>query len=138
MNKSSIKSLSLSGSLTDGSLLYTLAKNELSEGIWQLSVRDFGYSVKRNNTSQFVQISCNLIKDLREKDYVLQNYMPVIASAKIEGQAGQKQIVYFEPVWFRVTTPEKNIALYFRNPFSDEQIKLNCDLFVTLLLQRIQ
>ena len=138
MNRCQIKSLSLSGSLTNGLLLYTLAKNELTEGIWQLSVRDFGYLVRVNNTSQFVQIACNLIKDLREKNYVVQNYMPVIASAKIEGQEHQKKIVYFEPVWFQITTPERIISLYFRNPFSEELVQINCDVFVTLLLQRVQ
>ncbi len=134
---SSIKSLFVSGSMSNGYLTYSLAKNELSDGIWRLCVRDFGYSVTRNNPSQLIQISCNLIRDIREKNSALQNYLPVIATAKIEGQIGDKNIVYYEPIWFQVTTPEKNILLYFRNSFNEELMELNCDIFVTLLLQRI-
>ena len=137
MIKSSIKSLSFSGSLSNGFLSYTLAKNELSEGLWQLSVRDCGYFVKISKQSEFVQITTNVIKDIREKNYMPQNYMPVIASALIKGQEHEKKIVYFEPVWFGITTPERVIVLHFQNPFNEELIKMNCDIFVTLLLQRI-
>jgi len=137
MNKHSIKSLCLKGALSSGSLKFNFAKYELREGIWQICIREFGYLVKPT-TSIFVQFSCNLIKDLREnKDSVVENFLPVIGSAKLEGKVNEKKIVYFEPIWFQVTTPDKEICLFFRNPFSEELIKNECEVFVTLLLQRV-
>jgi hypothetical protein len=137
MNKYSIKSLSLKGSLSNGMLKYNFAKNELKEGIWQISIREFGYVLKAN-TSTFVQFSTNVIKDLREKNYTVENFMPAIGSAKLEGKTSEKIIVYFEPIWFQITTPDKEICLYFRNPFNEDLIINDCDVFVTILLQRLQ
>ena len=137
MNRGSIKSVSLKGTLTNGYLNYTFPKNELRQGIWQLCIRDFGFIIKENNNSLFVQMSCNLIKDLREKDSAIQSFLPVIASAKVDGKVNEKKIVYFEPIWFQITTPDKEISLFFRNPFNEELITNQYDVFVTILLQRL-
>jgi hypothetical protein len=137
MNKYSIKSLCLKGSLSTGTLKYNFAKNELREGIWQISIREFGYLLK-SNVSTFVQFSTNVIKDLREKNYSVENFLPAIGSAKLEGKPSEKKIVYFEPIWFQITTPDKEICLYFQNPFNEHLIINDCDVFVTLLLQRLQ
>ncbi len=126
----------LKGSLLNGMLKYNFAKNELREGIWQISIREFGYVLKAN-VSTFVQFSINLIKDLREKNYTLENFMPVIGSAKLEGSASEKKIVYFEPIWFQITTPDKEICLFFRNPFNEELIITDSEVFVTLILRRL-
>ena len=91
MNKYSIKSLCFKGALSSGSLKFNFAKYELREGIWQICIREFGYLVKPA-TSIFVQFSCNLIKDLREnKDSVVENFLPVIGSAKLEGKVNEKK-----------------------------------------------
>jgi hypothetical protein len=137
MNKHSIKTLSLSGTLTNGSLKFNFVKNELKEGIWQLSLRELGYTVKANSVSLLVQVSCNLIKDLREKNYVVENYLPIIGSAKLEGKRNEKKIEYFEPIWFQITTPDNKICLFFKNPYNEDLIKTDCEVFVTLLLQRL-
>jgi hypothetical protein len=136
MNKHSIKSLCLKGSLSNGMLKYIFPKNELKEGIWQISVREFGYVLK-SNVSTFVQFSTNVIKDLREKNYSVENFLPVIGSAKLEGKANEKKIVYFEPIWFQITTPDKEICLFFRNAFNEELIISDSEVFVTLILQRL-
>ena len=137
MNKHSIKNVCLTGSLTSGLIKFNLAKNELREGIWQLSVREFGYIVKSKQTSLFVQFSSNLIKDLREKNYVVEKFLPTIGSAKLEGKVGERKIVYFEPIWYQITTPDKEICVYFKDPFDEKLILNECEVFVTLLLQRL-
>jgi hypothetical protein len=136
MNKSSIKSIFLKGKLSNGYLSYSLVKNELREGLWQLSVRDFGFTVKENNTSLFVQMSCNLIKDLREENNIIECFNSVIACAKIDGKVNQKQVVYFDTIWFQITTPDKEVKIFFRNPFNEELIHNECEVFVTIILQR--
>jgi hypothetical protein len=137
MNKSAIKSIFLKGKLSNGCLTYILAKNDLREGLWQLSIRDFGFTVKENNASLFVQMSCNLIKDLREEKNIIESFNSVIACAKIDGKVNQKQVVYFDTVWFQITTPDKEVKIFFRNPFNEELIRNECEVFVTIILQRI-
>jgi hypothetical protein len=78
------------------------------------------------------------VKDSRQKDFQIQNYLPVIASTFINGAGGTKKIVYFDPCWFQITTPDKEVNLYFRNPFDETLVQLNVKVFVTLILQRIQ
>ncbi len=137
MNKHSLKNVCLKGSLTSGLLKFNLAKNELREGIWQLSVREFGYVVKSKPASLFLQFSCNLIKDLREKNYVIENFLPSIGSAKLEGKVNERKIVYFDPIWYQITTPDKEVCLYFKDPFEEKLVLNECEVFVTLLLQRL-
>jgi hypothetical protein len=137
MNKHSIKNVCLKGSLMSGLLKFNLVKNELREGIWQLSVREFGYVVKSKPASLFVQFSSNLIKDLREKNSVIENFLPSIGSAKLEGKVNEKKIVYFDPIWYQITTPDKEVCLYFKDPFDEKLVLSECEVFVTVLLQRL-
>jgi hypothetical protein len=137
-----IKSVVLKGNLntSNSTLSYNLINVHSAackKNIWEICVKEVGYHNKSNATiSQFAQIQCNLVHDLRLKDLQTQNYLPSIASVLIKATNQERKIVYFEKTWFEINTPNDEIRLTFKDVISEREILLNCDVFVTLLIRQ--
>ena len=137
-----IRSVILKGNLItlNSTLTYNLLNVQAvasKKHVWEICVKEIGYENKTNaSISQFAQIQCNLIHDIRLHDFKTQSYLPSIACLLLKAANREKKIVYFEKTWFEVNTPNDEIRLTFKDITTEREITTNCDIFVTLLMRQ--
>jgi hypothetical protein len=140
MSDNSVKTSYLNGNLINAGTLSSLIceqSTNISIGLWNLCISSVCLNYKdQDQNGVFCSISCNLIKDKRYNTETKQteSYNPSIGTFFLKG----RKIVYVEKTWFTINNQCSNIQLLFFNAFSNEKLKIDCDLHVTLLFKRIK
>jgi hypothetical protein len=137
MSDAPIKTSVLNGNLNSGTLSSQICENStnISNGLWNISFPTFCFDSKDQN-GLFCSVSCNLVKDKRFNPQTkqLETYNPVLASLFLKG----RKIVYIEKTWFTVNNQCSDIILYFTNMQTNRTLTIDCEMFVTILFQRVK
>ena len=132
------KCIVLNANLKDVEYLnYNFAKSETRHGLWQVCVKDVAISFAEEINS-IAQISSNLVIDQRLRNYTPETFNTVIATILIKGKIGEKKFQQIDQTWFEVNKSDSEVKLFFIDAESNERIKTNCKVFVSLLLKRIR
>lgn len=116
---------------------------DISNNLWQISITQIAQNFNKV-CKKLCGISCNFVTDIKynsQKQVV--SHCPILWQCLFNGNRGDKKIISFEKSWFYLTTNQEEIILQF-HPYVDGQIKddelinLDCDVFVTLLIQRVK
>ncbi len=139
MSDAPIKTSFLSGNLNQGGTFSSQICDQstnISIGLWNICVSSVSLDCKDVPNGVFCSISCNLVKDkqLNSQSKVLEAYNPSIATLFLKG----RKIVYLDKTWFTINNQCTDIKLFFFNIENNEKLTINCELFVTLLFQRIK
>jgi hypothetical protein len=107
----------------------------LSLGLWNICISSIFINTKDQN-GVFCSISCNLVKDKRinVKTKNLETYNPSISAVFLKG----RKIVYLDKTWFTINNQCTDLKLFFTNIETQEHIEMDCELYITVLLQRIK
>lgn len=134
------KSLNIKGNLNSSNpaLSINLINCNFRKGLWYMCIKDIAYENKsRTSFSQFAQVKCNLVKDLRYFERCTQSYLPSLQTILFKASSLEKKITYFEFNWFQINNPEDILKLTFVDPKSENRIEINCEVFVTVLLKQM-
>ncbi len=138
MSDAPIKTYVLTGNLNRRGTLSTELCQEntnISIGLWNMCISSICIDCKDQN-GLFCTISCNLVKDkqLNPVTKVLQNSNSSIAAVFLKG----RKIVYLDKTWFTINHQSSELKLFFSNFQNNELLFADCELFVTLLFQRVK
>lgn len=137
----SVHSYSLTGTLNEeSSMKYTFVNNE-SVGLWQICVRDISLT-SYENSSEFVHISVNIVKDKKYIKGSITTYQPSIASfflqsKKVTRQNIAKSFHTFDLLWFQCNFPSEYLQVFFLNE-TNQKLNVGTTYQITFLMQRIQ
>jgi len=135
-----IRAFSLKQKLQTVSILQEqFVQSETKSGLWQICIKDISI-VFNTDLNLIAYIESNLVKDLKYNSASggLQSYHPTICSFALKGKKNEKKIILLEKSWFQVNAPNSDLKLYIRNLENQNLISEDCDLFVTVLMQRIK
>jgi hypothetical protein len=135
-----IRSFTLKQQLQTSSVLrYQLVQSETKSGLWQICIKDIAI-IFYSDVNLIAYIESNLVKDLKYNNASggLQSYHPKICSFALKGKVNEKKLIQLEKNWFQVNAPNSDLKLYIRDVESDDLIIVNCELVVTVLMQRIK
>ena len=135
-----IKSLSEHGNLYDYKqqyLNYEFANNETRNGLWQMCIKDVAYAAFEE-TNLIVQLSTNLIKDLRIRNNKPETFKPIVGSFLLKAKVGEKKLFQFEPCWFEINSSDTELKIFCTDAESGLTVANNCDLHLTVLLRQVK
>lgn len=134
--------------LVTGNLLKTntisikLPFDDFKSNLWQIRINDLCVDYK-SKCNVLVGLSLNFITDVKynEQNEVVSCF-PIIAQTVLKGEISEKKVYKFESAWFYVTNPNHELKLTF-NPYNELKVDqsllaLNCNVFATILLQRVK
>jgi hypothetical protein len=138
MSDAPIKTTFVNGNLLRGQTLSTQICEQsvnIAIGLWNICVSSICLNTKDQN-GVFCSISCNLVKDKKINVITknLETYNPAISTVFLKG----KKIVYLDKTWFTINNQCTDLKLFFTNIETNGQIAIDCDIFVTVLFQRIK
>lgn len=136
-------SIIVSGNLLlNNSVSIKLPFDDFKNNLWQLRINDIAISLK-SPCNILTGISTNFISDLKfnERNEII-SWHPIICQTLLRTTSSENKILKFETAWFYVTSPQSEIEITF-NPYIDGKIvsslmKIDCDVFVNILLQRVK
>jgi hypothetical protein len=138
MSDASLKTYTLSGNLNQKGILSTDICEEntnISVGLWNVCISSICINCQDQN-GQFCAISSNLVKhkQLNKVSKVLENVNPSISNVFLKG----RKIVYLDKTWFTINNQCSEIKLFFSNMENTELLLIDCELYVTVLFQRVK
>jgi hypothetical protein len=138
MSDAPIKTSILNGNLNRNSTLSNQIceySSNISNGLWNICFPTFCFDAK-DQTGIFASVTCNLVKDKRfnPETKQLETYNPVLASLFLKG----RKIVYIEKTWFTINNQCSDVVLYFTNIQTNRKVTIDCEMFVTILFQRVK
>lgn len=133
----------LSGNLKTSNVLSVhIPFDDINSNLWQISIHESSqhYKVKSNVLSG---ISCNLVSDITynsQKQII--NHNPILWQMPFVGEINQKKVQRFNQNWFYVTNTNSILKLKFwtfiDGDVVDQSTVIDCDVYVTLLMQRVK
>ena len=137
-NLSPIKSVIISGNLNN-TITYKLCPiTEFSEGVWNLSILSVAYACNQNDVNFICSLACNLVK---AQKYNLNNevelYEQPLAVFRIESATPLK-VFNFEKTWFYINALSNELKITIKNERNQQNLQINCDVFVQLLFRRVK
>jgi hypothetical protein len=138
MSDAPIKSYILTGNLNRRGLLSTELCQEntnISIGLWNVCVSSLCFDCKDLN-GLFSKISCNLVieKQLNPVTKMLETSNSNIGAVFFKG----RKIVYLDKTWFTINHQSSELKLFFSNFQNNEPLLIDCEVYVTLLFQRVK
>jgi hypothetical protein len=138
MSDAPIKTTYLKGNLNQGATFSSQIceqSTNISHGLWHICVSSICIDCKDPNGA-FCSISCNLVKDkkLNSVSKIIEQCNPSIATVFVKG----RKIVYVDKTWFIINNQCTDLKLFFSNIETNDRLLIDCELVVTLLLQRIK
>lgn len=136
-------SVLLSGNLKKtNELKLRLPFEDILSNLWQISLNEIAISYK-GTANILCGISCNFVNDITyNKVNQITNYSPILWQILFKGKNLEKQINRLEKSWFYLTSAKDELVLTFHlfseGVVSDKPLNLDCDVFATLLLQRVK
>ena len=135
-----ITSYSLSQLLQTSSVLQLqFVQSETKSGLWQTCIKDVTI-IFNEEINLIASIETNLVKGMKYKSESggIESYNPAICSFALKGKTNEKKLIQLEKCWFQVNSPSSEIKLFIREKETENLIRQNCKLFVTVLMQRIK
>ena len=135
-----LRTFSLKANIPNSSILKTqFVQSETKSGLWQICIKDIAIIFKAD-INIISAIQCNLVKDLKFKNETggLESYNPTIGVFPLKGKLNEKKLIQFEKCWFQINAPNSELKLYVTNVETETSIDSDCELYVTVLMQRIK
>jgi hypothetical protein len=135
-----LRTFSLKANIPNSSILKTqFVQSETKSGLWQICIKDIAIIFKAD-INIISAIQCNLVKDLKFKNETggLESYNPTIGVFPLKGKLNEKKLIQFEKCWFLINAPNSELKLYVTDLESEASLDSNCDLYITVLMQRIK
>jgi hypothetical protein len=137
MSDAPIKTYLLRGNLNRGRFFVTPICTEstnISIGLWNLCISSICLDTKDSN-GVFCSILCNLVIDKQlNLESKVETSNPPIATIFLKG----RKIVYIDKTWFTINNQCSDIKLFFVNLQTQQPPLIDCELYVTVLLQRVK
>lgn len=133
----------LTGNLKNSNFLeLKLPYNDISSNVWQISLNQIAQSFNVPSNT-LCGIGCNFVTDVKfNTENQVVTYCPILWQCLFKGQKNEKSVKSFEQNWFYVTTTQQEIKLqfysYFQGSVTNDLLNLDCDLYVSVLLQRVK
>jgi hypothetical protein len=133
---SPISTINLSGKLT--SLTYMMyPSNELSQGLWNLSLYEVVVNTIGWEGNFAVGISCNLVRSLKyNKNNEAESCNPILATFVIKSNAITKYS--FDSAWTLINSVEESLKIHFIDLETQKILNKECTIHVLIRLQRIK
>lgn len=135
-----IKSLLLNGNLKNlnGELKLKIPFEELRIGLWQICILDVGFEALEK-INLIVSISTNFVTDIKynQSDFI-ETYSPTLSLILLKNTSATstKSVVHLEKNWFFVNNLSEHLNLNFKNVSDNNPVNSNCNVYVTVLMQR--
>lgn len=134
----------LSGNLKNNNCIsITVPFDDICTNLWQLCLNQISYECLSDNINALLAISCNLITDLNfNVSHQVVKQQPILWQLICKGSKKEIKSMQFNQNWFYITNSQKEIKLTFYllhdGQKSNNVLNLNCDVYVTMLLQRVK
>lgn len=137
-------SILISGILSNtNSLSKLLPFDDIKSNLWQISINELSFKVLDNELNHLCGISCNFVTDLafnNEKQVI--KSQPILWQVLLKGSINNQVKLVFDKSWFYVTNPQEELVItlfHFENgQISTKILNIKCELYVTVLLQRVK
>jgi len=134
-------SIFLMGNLREknGVLDIKLPYDEMRYNLWQFAIIDYSFECKVNQTNVLGKISTNFVTDtcFTENSEIV-SYQPVICQILLKGNALSKQCIHLTPNWFYINSFNQKLQLFFKNIHTNELLSTDCNVYVSIIIQRIK
>lgn len=135
-----IKSILLNGNLKtgNGELKIKIPFEEIRRGLWQLCILNVGYEALEK-VNLITSISSNFVTDVRyNQNDIIETFSPSLALVLLKNTSSNefKSVQQLEKNWLFVNNLSEYLTLNFNNVRNNQKISIDCNLYVTVLLQR--
>ena len=133
--KGPLKSIILSGNLNQNLKYQLCPVTEFSEGVWNITVCSIGYSCVEN-FFEHCEISCNLSKAQKFNEaFQVETYNQPFGLFLLHNG---KRTIYFDKNWLYLNSHSNELQIFISKVNSNEVLKLDCNVFVHCLFQRVK
>ena len=133
-----IKSVLLKGRL-QRNLTYKLCPGmEFSEGLWNLSLVSFTYSLidSQLTTREVFSISYNQVKGQKiSNSNEIENYDQPLNTFVLDHKVKTK-VIYFEKLWFHINAVSNELKFSFQNE-TNERFVYDSEIYLQVIFQRL-
>lgn len=128
--------------LKTNTLSLKLPFEDISTNLWQISISQIAQSYNKSG-KQLCGISCNFVKDIKyNSNNQIISCFPILWQIILSGNVADKKVYNFEKSWFYITSTQQELILqfhpYVNGKITDNVVNLDCDVFVTLYIQRVK
>lgn len=115
---------------------------DIKTNLWQFSFNDL--SVSFNEKGNFIcGLSSNYVTDIKYNDSKqIVSYCPILCQTLFNGRQNELKLIRFEKSWFYISNPDVELKIVFQKlingKVSNVMLNIDCDIYVTILLQRVQ
>lgn len=136
-------SILISGNLSlSNQLTLKIPYPEIASNVWQIAINDICFKFNKVS-NQIAGISCNFVSDIKYDDQKqVISYHPILCQTLLNGKVNEKKYFAFDKTWFYVSNYHENFIVNFHSysegKVSNELLKVDCDVYITFLLQRVK
>lgn len=128
--------------LNSNTIAVRLPHEDLKSNLWQFSFNEI--SMTFNKSANFMcGLSTNYVTDLKfnESNQIV-SCCPILCQVSLMGTANQRKLTRFERTWFYVSCPDSELKITFHPLLNakatNQKITVDCEIYITVLLQRVQ
>lgn len=135
-------SIMISGNLLKhGKISIRLPHEDIRSNIWQISLNTLSQEFL-DNFNMLTGITCNFVTDImyNSSNQIISN-QPILWQALFKGNVQEKSLTSYEKSWFYVTNAQEILEISFLSLVDgkvSDALKINCNVYATILLQRIK
>ena len=142
MSNGPIKTFYLKGNLRNNVISTTLYPiSEYSQGRWNFCVSQMIYHIKQDNIQdEICGLSTNFIKSTKfTSNNQIETIYQILNVFLIQGKLNQKKVINFEKTWSLINNFSEELKIYVNSLPRDQIVnEIDCDIYILILLQRIQ
>lgn len=119
-----------------------LPYEDIKSNLWQISLNQISQNFKKASNI-LTGISCSFVTDITyNKDHQIVNNNPILWQTTFKGNVNEIKLMQYNQNWFYVTNADSVLTLKFwrfvDGVKKDVNLDIDCDIYMTLLIQRVR